>query len=273
MTTPKPTQVTTVEELQQKSAKLRKFFDQHLPYARPTPVLADFVRVQHELMWGGVWLEPGLDLKLRSFATISAQCVNGYDFGVEHQVRTGLTVGLSPRQIKGIFIQLLFYAGIPATVFGLRVAQEVINERAQWKSQDVPPEIDAGWRSTMAEGLQRGRELRIRHWGVDANQAEETSVARRLAPHIAELVDGYHFGEVWARDDLSPKERMVCILSALMCRGHMKQLRRHVEYALNAGLTKEEICQVFSQAGWYRGWPCVEDALEQAQKVFQERGL
>ena len=32
-------------------------------------------------MWGGIWQSPGLDLKLRSFATISAQCVNGWDFG------------------------------------------------------------------------------------------------------------------------------------------------------------------------------------------------
>jgi 4-carboxymuconolactone decarboxylase len=263
--------MTTVEELQQKSAKLRKFFDQHLPYARPTPVLADFVRVQHELMWGGVWLEPGLDLKMRSFATISAQCVNGWDFGVEHQVRTGLTVGMTPQQIKGIFIQLLFYAGIPATVFGLRIAQDVINEREEWKAQDVP--LDTHWLHNMAERVQRGRALRVQHWGGQANQEVETSLARQLVPEAAELVDGYHFGEVWARADLSPKERMVCTLAALMCRGHLKQLRRNVEYALNVGLTKGEICQVFSQAGWYRGWPCVEDALEQAQEVFQERGL
>ena len=263
--------MTTVEELQQKSAKLRKFFDQYLPYARSTPVLADFVRVQHELMWGGIWLEPGLDLKLRSFATISAQCVNGYDFGVEHQVRTGLTVGITPRQIKGIFIQLLFYTGIPTTAFGLRVAQDVINEREEWRAQDVP--LDAHWLEGMAERIQRGRALRIKHWGGQANQEVESSLARQLVPEAAELVDGYHFGEVWARADLSPKERMVCILAALMCRGHLKQLRRNVEYALNAGLTKQEICQVFSQAGWYRGWPCVEDALEQAAEVFQQRGL
>jgi 4-carboxymuconolactone decarboxylase len=263
--------MTTVHELQEKSAKLRKFFDQHLPYARPTPVLADFVRVQHELMWGGVWLEPGLDLKLRSFATISAQCVNGWDFGVEHQVRTGLTVGITPRQIKGIFIQLMFYAGIPATVFGLRVAQEVINQRQEWRAQDAP--LEPQWFSGMEERIQRGRALRAKHWGAQASQAEESSAAHRLAPEAARLVDGYHFGQVWAREDLSPKERMVCILSALMCRGHLKQLRRNVDYALNAGLTKEEICQVFSQAGWYRGWPCVEDALEQAQQVFLARGL
>ncbi len=89
----------------------------------------------------------------------------------------------------------------------------------------------------------------------------------------AELVDGYHFGEVWGRADLSAKEQTVCILVVLMCRGHMKQLREHISYALNLGMSRREICEVFSQAGWYRGWPYVEEALEQADMVFTERGI
>jgi 4-carboxymuconolactone decarboxylase len=263
--------MTTVTELQQKSAKLREFFDQYLPYARPTPVLADFIRVQHELMWGGVWLVDGLDLRLRSFATITAQCVNGYDFGVEHQVRTGLTVGITPQQIKGVFIQLLFYAGVPATVFGLRIAQEVINEREEWQSQDVP--LDTEWLDSIDAMLQRGKSLRLANWGDQANQEIENSLAQQLVPEAADLVDGYHFGEVWARADLTAKERMVCILAALMCRGHLKQLKRHVGYALDTGLEPKQICEVFAQAGWYRGWPGVEDALEQAYEVSKSRGV
>ena len=261
--------MTTVEEMQQKSAKLRQFFDQHLPYARPTPVLADFVRVQHELMWGGVWLAGGLDLKLRSFATITAQCVNGYDFGVEHQVRTGLTVGITAQQIKGIFIQLLFYAGVPATIFGLRIAQEVINEREEWKASDVP--LDTAWLDSIADMLAQGKTVRATHWGESADADVENSLARQFVPESAELVDGYHFGEVWRRADLNAQERMVCILAALMCRGHMKQLKRHIGYGLDAGLNEKQICEVFAQAGWYRGWPCVEDALEQAREVFNSR--
>jgi 4-carboxymuconolactone decarboxylase len=261
--------MTTVTELQEKSAKLRQFFDQHLPYARPTPVLADFVRVQHELMWGGVWLADGLDLKLRSFATITAQCVNGYDFGVEHQVRTGLTVGITAQQIKGIFIQLLFYAGVPATIFGLRIAQEVINEREEWKASDVP--LDTAWLDSIADMLAQGKTVRATHWGESADADVENSLARQFVPESAELVDGYHFGEVWRRADLNAQERMVCILAALMCRGHMKQLKRHIGYALDAGLNEKQICEVFAQAGWYRGWPCVEDALEQAREVFNSR--
>ena len=263
--------MTTVQELQEKSAKLRQFFDQHLPYARPTPVLADFVRVQHELMWGGVWLVEGLDLKLRSFATITAQCVNGYDFGVEHQVRTGLTVGITPRQIKGIFIQLLFYAGVPATVFGLRIAQDVISEREEWRADNVA--VDTAWLDSIADMLAQGRAVRIANWGEPADAEIENSLARQMVPESAELVDGYLFGEVWRRADLNAQERMVCILAALMCRGHMKQLKRHVGYALDAGLNAGQICEVFAQAGWYRGWPCVEDALEQANEVFTARGV
>ncbi len=263
--------MTTVAELQEKSARLRAFFDQHLPYARPTPVLADFVRVQHELMWGGVWLVDGLDVKLRSFATITAQCCNGYDFGVEHQVRTGLTVGMTAQQIKGIFIELMFYAGVPATVFGLRVAQEVIDEREEWRSEDVP--LDVEWLDSLEESLKRGRTNLDQQAGKAAAREIEDSLARQLVPGPAGAVDAWHYGEAWARSDLGPRERMVCILAALMCRGHWKQLGRHVGYALDAGLEPKEICEVFAQAGWYRGWPCVEEALEQAGAVFRERGM
>ena len=63
---------------------------------------------------------------------------------------------------------------------------------------------------------------------------------------------------------------MVCVLAALMARGHWRHLRRHIRYALNMGFNRREICEVFAQAGWYRGWPHVEDALEQAQAVFAE---
>jgi alkylhydroperoxidase/carboxymuconolactone decarboxylase family protein YurZ len=263
--------MTTVEELRQKSAELRKFFEQYLPYTRPTPVLADFVKVQHELMWGGVWLAPGLNLKLRSFATIAAQCVNGFDFGVEHQVRTGLTVGITPQQIKGIFIQLLFYAGVPTTIFGLRIAQEVIDQREEWRAQDIP--LDHQWLESMEEMIRRGQEIRVSNWGLEADREVQNSLAQQMIPATAQLVDGYQFGEVWARADLEPGERMVCVLAALMCRGHLKQLRRNIGYALDAGLQPREICEALAQAGWYRGWPCVEDALEEAQEVFQERGL
>jgi 4-carboxymuconolactone decarboxylase len=260
--------MTTADELAQKAQDLAKY----LPSQSNVPTISpDYSQIQVPLMWGGIWQVPGLDLKLRSFATISAQCVNGWDFGLQHQIKVGLTMGMTPQQIKGIFIQLLFYAGIPTTVHGLLQAQRVINEREEWKAADVPLEND--WLDTIEEKLQRGSEIRRQHWGEPANQEVEGSLAQRMVPEASDIVDGYNFGEVWARADLSSKERMVCILAALMSRGHWKQLRQYIGYALDMGLNQREICEVFSQAGWYRGWPHVEDALEQAKAVFAEKGV
>ena len=259
--------MTTPDELAQKAQN----FGEYLPAQSPVPTISpDYARIQSPLMWGGIWQTPGLDLKLRSFATISAQCVNGWDFGLQHQIRVGLTMGMTPRQIKGIFIQLLFYAGIPATVYGLLQSQQVINEREEWKAADVP--VEADWLNTVEEKLQRASEIRCQLWGDQANQEVEESLAQRMTPEASDIVDGYNFGEIWARDDLSPKERMVCILAALMSRGHWKQLRQYIRYALHMGFDQKEICEVFAQAGWYRGWPHVEDALEEAQVVFAEEG-
>ena len=54
---------------------------------------------------------------------------------------------------------------------------------------------------------------------------------------------------------------------------HLKLLSQYIGYALNMKFTQQEICEVIAQSGWYRGWPHVEDALEEAKAVFEIRGL
>ena len=260
--------MTSADELARRAEGFREYQPSQSLMADISP---EYSQIQVPLEWGGIWQVPGLDLKLRSFASISAQCVNGWDFGLRHQIKVGLTMGMTPQQIKGIFIQLLFYLGIPSTVYGLLQAQQVINEREEWRAADVS--IDADWLDTVEEKLQRGSELRLQHWGEQANKDIEESLAQRMVPEASDIVDGYNFGEVWVRADLSPKERMVCVLAALMSRGHLKQLRQYIGYALDMGFNQREICEVISQAGWYRGWPHVEDALEQAKAVFEEKDV
>ena len=263
-------------DLARKAANLHAFIDQYVPKGRLTGALPDiskdYVKLQEEVMWGGVWQVPGLDVTLRSLATITAQCCNGWEFGLQHQIRVGLSLGMSPQKVKGIFLQLIFYAGIPATVSSLAQAQRVINEQLTWQREDSEP-LQAEWLASVEEKLARGRQIRSENWGQQAVSDLENTLSHELAPETAALVDAYNYGEVWARGDLTPKERTVCILVALMCRGHMKQLREHIGYALNLGMSRREICEVFSQAGWYRGWPSVEDALEQADAVFTERNI
>jgi 4-carboxymuconolactone decarboxylase len=257
-----------IDNLERRAAALGQYLPEHHDLA---DLCGDYARIQVPLTWGGIWQAPGLDLRLRSLATISAQCINGWDFGLQHHIKMGLELGMSPQKIKGIFIQLLFYAGIPATVFGLLQAQKVINGRPEWKRADLPSQEE--WLDTVAAKLERASSLRRQLWGGQADQEVAHSLAQQMVPEASDIVDGYNFGEVWRRSDLEPKERMVCVLAALTARGHWSQLRQYIGYALNMGFDRQEVCQVISQAGWYRGWPHVEDGLEQAAEVFAQRRI
>jgi 4-carboxymuconolactone decarboxylase len=170
-----------------------------------------------------------------------------------------------------MFVELKFYAGVPASVFALLKAQEVINEREEWQAQDKP--LDVPWLDALEDKMKRGRELRHEAWGPAADRDLAGSINHEMVPEAALIVDSYLYGEIWHRSPLDTKERMVMVLSVLMCQQHMRQLRNHIGYALDAGLNKREICEVFAQAGWYRGWPHVEDALYIAKEVFAERGV
>jgi len=264
--------MTTAEELARQAKEFRDVIDRHLP--KPSPMIQispDHTRIGHEVMWGGIWRQPGLDVKLRSIATITAQCVNGMDFGLQHQIRVGLTLGLTPQKIKAMFVELKFYAGVPASVFALARCQEVIDEREEWKALDKP--LEDAWLSSLDDKMKRGRELRRRAWGDEADQELAATLTHEMLPESARIVDSYLYGEIWARSPLDAKERLVMLLAFFMCRGHLRQLRRHIGYALEAGLSRREICETFGQAGWYRGWPHVEDALIEAKEVFGERGV
>lgn len=120
----------------------------------------------------------------------------------------------------------------------------------------------------MPDKLQRGDTFINDNWAGNAREEISSSLSRKFCPESSEIVDAYNFGEIWMRPALSLKERLVCVLAALMSRGHWGHLEQYIKYCTTSGLSQEEICGVFVQAGWYRGWPHVEDALRIANRVF-----
>ncbi|MDT3442219.1 MULTISPECIES: carboxymuconolactone decarboxylase family protein [unclassified Pseudofrankia] len=82
------------------------------------------------------------------------------------------------------------------------------------------------------------------------------------------------YGEFWARPGLDLRTRSFITLAALQAtRGMYKQLYRHVNIALNLGITPNEIHETFLQAGCYCGLPAVENAADVATAVFVHRGI
>ncbi|HBX7855126.1 carboxymuconolactone decarboxylase family protein [Klebsiella sp. K4-154] len=82
-----------------------------------------------------------------------------------------------------------------------------------------------------------------------------------IAPKLAELTETVLFGDIWARSELSPRERSLITLSALTAQGKTEQLPWHIALGYQNGLCREEIVELFTHLAFYAGWPAAASAL------------
>lgn len=88
-----------------------------------------------------------------------------------------------------------------------------------------------------------------------------------------ELLNTYCWNDIWNRPGLSRKTRSMLNLAMLTALNRGPELRLHVVGALNNGLTKEEIREVFLHTAIYCGVPASVEAFRVAREVFKERGV
>jgi 4-carboxymuconolactone decarboxylase len=89
---------------------------------------------------------------------------------------------------------------------------------------------------------------------------------------FAELLNTYCWNDIWNRPGLDRKQRSLLNLAMLTALGKPHELKLHVNGALNNGLSKEQIREVFLQAAIYCGVPAAVEAFRVAREAFKERG-
>lgn len=82
-----------------------------------------------------------------------------------------------------------------------------------------------------------------------------------IAPKLAELTDDVLFGDIWARSGLSPRERSIATVSALVALYRMEQLPFHLNRALDNGIGRDELAELITHLAFYAGWPSAFSAL------------
>jgi len=91
-----------------------------------------------------------------------------------------------------------------------------------------------------------------------------------VAPKLAELTDKVLFGDVWARPQLSPRDRSLITVSTLIAMNRPDQLRSHLALAKQNGVTEEELGEVITHLAFYAGWPSAITAATVAKEVFRK---
>ena len=72
---------------------------------------------------------------------------------------------------------------------------------------------------------------------------------------LQEIVTQYCWGEIWGRPGLDRRTRSIINLAMISALNRQHEVKMHVKGALNNGLTKEEIREVFLQVAIYCGVP------------------
>lgn len=90
---------------------------------------------------------------------------------------------------------------------------------------------------------------------------------------MQELVTEYCWNEIWNRPGLDRRTRSIMNLCMITALNRPHELKLHVRGAINNGLTKDEIKEVFLQTAIYCGVPAAIDSFRNAKEVFKEMGI
>lgn len=88
-----------------------------------------------------------------------------------------------------------------------------------------------------------------------------------------EYVTTYCWNDCWNREGLDRKTRSIINLAMLSALNRPNEFKVHCRGAVNNGVTKEEMREIFLQIGTYCGVPAALEAFKIAQEVFDEMGV
>lgn len=97
------------------------------------------------------------------------------------------------------------------------------------------------------------------------------TVKSSLPPKFAEYTMNFVFGELWAGDDLTMKERSIVTCSALIAMNRINEMHHHFRIAKNLGHKRETIEAIITHLAAYAGWPCAVTANEILNEVWPRK--
>jgi len=115
--------------------------------------------------------------------------------------------------------------------------------------------------------------------GDDPKEVSEKLVGRtrtRLMKELFEYFDfpedlfKHIFGNLYARDVLTQRERELCAVAGLCVLNRTNELRSHIIAALRAGATKDEVAEVILQMSTYGGMPVCIEGLALLREVLEK---
>ncbi len=244
--------MTTRDDLRQQGEALRRrLFGENLDATARVPGLS---RLMAEMVYGGVWSRPGLELPDRMICALAALCALGRSLPLPRHIEAGLDLGLEAQAIVEIFIQCGIYAGFSASEEAIAAAAAVFEKRGVALPQRAPRE------DPLAELDRRGRALLEELHGARGYEGY-AAPGNRVTGALYPLAIEWGYGEIWNRPGLERRARALVAVAAFTALRLEGQVRKFGQSARNAGLSRGEIIEAVIQTGPYGGFAPALNAL------------
>jgi 4-carboxymuconolactone decarboxylase len=106
---------------------------------------------------------------------------------------------------------------------------------------------------------------------AQSNQFREG--VRAVAPALEKYRHNTLFGDLWKRPGLSPRDRSIVTLSALITRNQTAEMAEYLNLALDSGVKPSEVSEIITHLAFYVGWGNAMAAVAVTKDVFAARKI
>lgn len=225
----------------------------------------DLARMVVEFGYGDINARPGLSLRHRQLATVTALAAMGHARPqLEFHIGGALNVGVGAQELVECLLQVVPCAGFPAALNGIAAARTVLAARGLLPLAPAP-----------AVAADDDRFLRGSRALERIDGAAGTAVIdslRDIAPDLGRFIIEFGFGDLFSRPLPDPITREIITVAAFTALGScLPQLRVHAHGLLNVGGSRDALVETVMQMAVYAGFPAALNAMGVVREVLTER--
>jgi 4-carboxymuconolactone decarboxylase len=96
---------------------------------------------------------------------------------------------------------------------------------------------------------------------------------RAVSPALEKYANTTIQEDLWKRPGLTPRDRSIVTMAALIARNQTVEMPRHVSIALDHGVKPSEISEIITHLAFYSGWGNAMSAVAVTKDIFAQRGI
>ncbi|MDX1802611.1 MAG: carboxymuconolactone decarboxylase family protein [Alcanivorax sp.] len=181
-----------------------------------------------------------LEPRQQAIVAVAAEAASGQLAPLKAALNRGLDQGLTLNDAREVLVQLYAYAGFPRSLNALGTLMTVREERRQQGIEDTVGDEPN-------QPIPSGDELLARGTATQTQLAggPVSGPLFDFAPAIDNYLKTHLFGDIFARDNLSWRDREIATIAMLAAlSGVAPQLKAHIAIGRNAGLSRQQLEQV-----------------------------